>query len=138
MSWPQSLIGKKFVSGGRGPDEFDCWGLLRWVYDKHWGISLPEYGGILPGTPDATRAIAHGAEMGEWHESKQAVDGCAVGLSKHKIFHHVGVFTALDGGLVVHAYDQTGVVAQSLQSLKMNGWRRIAFFRHTLTINREP
>ena len=36
------LIGKPFKSGGRGPDNYDCWGLAMEVY-KRFGIDLPDF-----------------------------------------------------------------------------------------------
>ncbi len=36
------LIGKPFCDGGRGPDAYDCWGLVQEVYRRH-GLALPEY-----------------------------------------------------------------------------------------------
>lgn len=38
-----SVIGKPFVDGGRGPDAFDCWGLICDVFLKCKGIVLPTY-----------------------------------------------------------------------------------------------
>jgi len=37
------LIGKPFVDGGRGPDEFDCWGLVKFIYQREMGINVPDY-----------------------------------------------------------------------------------------------
>jgi cell wall-associated NlpC family hydrolase len=36
------LIGKPFKSGGRGPDEYDCFGLAKEVF-RRYGIELPDY-----------------------------------------------------------------------------------------------
>ncbi len=35
------IIGKPYKLGGRGPDVFDCWGVVLWVY-RQLGISLPD------------------------------------------------------------------------------------------------
>ena len=49
------LIGKPYLDGGLGPDSFDCFGLVRWVWHKALGICLPEkhlgwrrFGDVLP------------------------------------------------------------------------------------------
>ena len=36
----KSLVGKKYVHGGTGPDAFDCSGLTRYVYAR-FGVNLP-------------------------------------------------------------------------------------------------
>lgn len=36
------LVGLRFEDGGRGPDAYDCWGLVREVYQQ-CGIELPNY-----------------------------------------------------------------------------------------------
>ena len=42
MHWAEDLIGCPWVAGGRGPDAFDCWGLVRWCWGRHFGIEVPE------------------------------------------------------------------------------------------------
>jgi cell wall-associated NlpC family hydrolase len=37
------LIGAPFAYGGRGPDAFDCYGLVRELYRRHFGVTLPDY-----------------------------------------------------------------------------------------------
>ena len=38
----QAALGKPWVVLGRGPDTFDCWGLVLWVY-KAAGVVLPDF-----------------------------------------------------------------------------------------------
>lgn len=37
------LVGKPFEDGGRGPDAFDCWGLVRFAYHQFLDIDLVDY-----------------------------------------------------------------------------------------------
>jgi cell wall-associated NlpC family hydrolase len=37
------LIGVPFVRGARGPDAYDCWGLVRELYKREHGITPPDY-----------------------------------------------------------------------------------------------
>ena len=37
------LIGKPFQLGGRGPDSFDCYGLVREAYYREHGVLIPDY-----------------------------------------------------------------------------------------------
>ncbi len=41
-AFARSLVGKSYVSGGVGPNAFDCSGLTMYVFG-HFGISLPHY-----------------------------------------------------------------------------------------------
>ena len=38
----QAALGKPWVVLGRGPDTFDCWGLVLWVY-RAAGVVLPDF-----------------------------------------------------------------------------------------------
>lgn len=34
-------IGLPWVAGAQGPDEFDCWGMVRWILKHEYGIDVP-------------------------------------------------------------------------------------------------
>ena len=36
------LLGLPFADGGRGPDSYDCWGIVREVY-RRYGVTLRDY-----------------------------------------------------------------------------------------------
>lgn len=42
-SWAEQYMGKPFEFKGRGPDTFDCWGLVKLVLSEQYGIELPDY-----------------------------------------------------------------------------------------------
>lgn len=126
MHWATQYIGRPWVNGGRDiKTGVDCWGLLRHVYCQHYGIDLPEHVGI-----DASdnRAVSRLIDQREqWLEIKTPVEGCAVGLSKNKLLHHVGVYVC---GRVLHAMDGQGVVSQTVSTLQSKGWTTIRYFQH--------
>lgn len=43
MSRWDGYVGLPYQDGARGPDAFDCWGLVRWVLAREFGVELPEY-----------------------------------------------------------------------------------------------
>jgi hypothetical protein len=105
------------------------------VYRTEWGIELPEYAHVL--TYDAgivarviDQAVRQGAQSGEWRPLATPVDGCAVALSTREVYHHVGIYGDVDGGLVLHAADYKNAAAQSLLALRGRGYRKINFFQH--------
>lgn len=129
--WAARYVGKPWVSGGRGPDSFDCWGLLHWVQRAEFGRELPSYP-IPPAQKlRVTATMERAAASGEWELLSVPREGCAVGMSHHRKFHHVGCYTEADGGLVVHALEGKGVLAQPLARLRQDAWNRVEFFWHT-------
>lgn len=44
--WCSRWIGLPHEMGGRGPDAWDCWGLLMLVLDKQAGLKIPAYEGV--------------------------------------------------------------------------------------------
>lgn len=133
--WAEQYIGKPWVSGARGPDEFDCWGLVWWVYKQHYGLQLPLFPGFndVPATPLQVSGII-GETLRDpelpWDRVLVPTCGCAVAMGIGKRFHHVGVWLDLDGGLILHAARKRNVVAQSLSAVQHLGMSNIAFFQH--------
>lgn len=36
------IVGKPYAEGGRGPNSYDCWGVVMYIYRKH-GLNLYNY-----------------------------------------------------------------------------------------------
>lgn len=130
--WAERYIGKPWLPGGRGPDVFDCWGLLRWISTAEFKRPLlPDY----PIPPAAKREVSAMLECAiagpDWRKLAGPMHGCAVGLSHNLKLHHCGFFVATDGGLVLHAKEGHGVVAESISALRLRGWNRIEFYWNT-------
>lgn len=101
------------------------------VYKTHYGIELPEFADYNDKDLKRTMVALSKAEHDPvWKRIEKPVDGCAVGLSLNELFHHVGVYLEIDGGLVLHSMDKKNVVAQSVARLRADGFRRIEFFVH--------
>jgi len=55
------LLGKKFEHNGRGPDKYDCYGLVKEIYQK-LGVELPEY--FVPDEPASiSKAVDEGKKL---------------------------------------------------------------------------
>jgi len=129
--WAQQYIGRRWVSGARGPLTFDCWGLVWWIYKHHYAIELPEYPGLDAENIKLVGKLLTAGEKKEWTRILKPVDGCVVGMSQNKIFHHVGIYLDVDGGLVLHAYKgSSGVISQRPSNLRSQGWNRIEFYQY--------
>jgi cell wall-associated NlpC family hydrolase len=131
--WANTYIGRPWVPGGRGPAAFDCWGLLVHVYREHYGLTVPPYvGHHSEDIRENLRLFLKEARSGRWREldiREAKRDGDAVALSMGRRFHHVGVFLDLDGGLILHALQGKGVIAQTAAGLRTFGLNNLRFYR---------
>lgn len=131
--WATGLIGLPYLEGGAGPEAFDCWGLVRYVFETVHGIKMPviEVGTHLEATPENARMIRHAAEVSGWRPTDERlpqVDDIVImtGLEGR----HVGVMVAANGGLLIlHCLEGAGVCAQPLSDLSLFGFRDIEFWR---------
>ena len=108
-----TLIGRPYEAGAMGPDRFDCYGLARHIQAEFFGRALPLF--QLPA--DAGRfaiasAIAIHPERERWVAADNATDGAIVVMAQQACGFHMGVYLDLDGGLIVHTVEKTGVVAE--------------------------
>lgn len=99
----QDLIGMPFQRGGRGPDTFDCYGLLLTLFQRQ-GLSPPTC--PAPMTEAALRD-AYSVLIPHWH--KCPVHPGAMLLFNDSGPYHVGV--AIDDDLFIHAAERVGQVA---------------------------
>jgi len=102
----EDLIGQPFERGARGPDAYDCWGLV---------LALRGFLG-LPVPPDVatgalTRDQAHVLFAADRPAGWRRVPLCHGGILLAPCAAHAGVHLA---GRVVHAQATAGVVAWSL------------------------
>jgi len=131
MHWAEKHIGKKWVPGARGPDTFDCWGLLCFVYKTRYGIRLPLNIIDALDIRKFGKAIHDGTKYDpDWTQIDKPVEGCGVALSQSRVFHHVGIWLEIDDGLILHCHGNSYVVAQSIQNMKINKWKQFKFYVH--------
>lgn len=132
MHWATQYIGKPWKNGARGPEQFDCWGLLWWIYARHLGITLPLYpvdAKDVDTVNDLISAQTSGLPGVSWTEIQAPTDMCAVAVGTVNRFTHVGIYLAVDGGLVLHCADGHSVTAQRVSllmahhKLKFYQWR---------------
>jgi len=117
-------IGLPWRLGARGPDAYDCWGLLRHCRAVYFADSIPD---VELG--DQARALyAHKMRSGQWRIVSTPEHGDGV-LLRHGNDPHVGLYLDLDGGGVLHALEGCGVVFTALAALKPLGFGRPTFYR---------
>lgn len=126
-AWVLDLLGKPYAINGRGPDVFDCWGLVAFVY-RGLGIELPDFYGH--DTIKAYRekmALEISRDGSPWLPIEKPEPFCAVAMSRRHVIHHTGIW--LPEGYVMHASGKARVKADTIQGLRRNRFSTILYFR---------
>lgn len=134
--WASPLIGKPWLSCAEGPDAFDCWGLVRWVFEHRHGVSMPR---LALNRTDNVPALIAAASVSGWRpvSGPPAVDDIV--LMRGRQGRHVGVMIFANGRLgVLHANGTNTpkgpkgqVVFQSLAGATADGYGDYEFWRRT-------
>ena len=122
-------IGLPYREGARGPDAYDCYGLVAAVFATLRGIQLPDWYQAAPGAQAASRAISAAVE-GEVAggrsvkvDEPQDWDIAVVGSNTRP--HHVGVY--IQGG-ILHSARGLGSAWNPLPSFRLV-YPHVEFYR---------
>jgi cell wall-associated NlpC family hydrolase len=130
VHWAFDYIGRPWVSGGVGPDSFDCWSFFKYVQENHFGIVVPEYDVDASDFKKVANTIGEANERDKWTLVTNPKQGCAVLMAHAKYPSHVGLWLDVDGGGVLHCVKGEGVVFSTVTSLKNSGWGRVEYYKH--------
>lgn len=127
--WVRPWIGLPYADKGRGPDAWDCWGLIRAVLHAQFGHALPSYADDYIAASDhrsVTAAVQAGLLDG-WRAVARPKAGDIVILNVGNRPWHCGLVVA--DNLFLHAQPRTTSSIERLDSLQ---WRnRIeGYYRH--------
>lgn len=117
------------MAGAAGPDSFDCWGLVRYIYRQHYGLEVPAVNVNPDSLRDVLVAFKRDPAFQAFEEVKSPQDGDVVLMRQSKYPVHAGMWLAADGGGVLHCCREGGVVFQDLPSLYLCGWRIDSYYR---------
>lgn len=128
MDW-NAYIGLPYREGARGPDAFDCYGLVAEVFRGARGVDLPDWYQDAPGPQSASRAIsaALDGEVAGGRSVKTDAPAdwdIAVVGSTHRP-HHVGIY--VEGG-ILHTSRAFGSVWHDLTRFRLL-YPRVEFYR---------
>lgn len=129
--WVNDLVGRKYALGGRGPDAFDCWGLLMHVFRDQRGIDLPDWNRgavtrreVIMARQDAGAAF-HGGDIASVVEHPEDWDVALV--ERPAGLWHAGLVI---GHGVLHASSGHGVVFEPRGRFQdSNGLKYVRFWR---------
>lgn len=117
----------RWVSGGNGPRDFNCWGFVRHVQREHYGREIPAVDVERLSLP-CLRRIVETAVIGVWQRVEIPQDGDIVLMPRTGELH-VGTWISAGGGRVLHCARGFGVVAQTPKAVAVDGWPRLEYWR---------
>lgn len=108
-----SLMHSRYADGGRGPHEFDCWGMYRWIQERRTACLLPSFSDIHPddkkGMTRMMRAI-----LPDFTPCRPERFAAACGMNG-EILMHIGTVIFIDNQLqIIHTSRQSGPVIDSI------------------------
>lgn len=121
MNWVNDYLNYAiYKDGGRGPVEYDCWGLVREARHKHMGLAeLPVYGQLRNDNPRSfTRAYRNeAAKLDECDPSHGAIAAVMIG----EVCTHVAVVLdeGYDGLWILEINPEKGA-----RRMRLNTWRQ--------------
>ena len=118
------LRGKPFRWQGRGPDAYDCWGLVIEVLARR---GLPSPGDFVTDTQAcAIRTIATHLATPSAVKLSASEPGAIVLMSSKLAIHHAGIATPYG---VLHTVRQFGACLSQVVTLRMQGYQRIEYYK---------
>ena len=120
----------KYKDGGRGPHEFDCYGLVRDIgwRDLGW-VLLPSYGFVSPfDKPLVTSTSA--SIIPHFQRCELANEVVAAGYTNNEL-QHVGLVVSVDNSLqVFNATEGAGICYQTLEVFHRIAGQELRFFKY--------
>lgn len=118
----------RYVPGGRGPDEFDCWGLVRDARQQLFGLPLlPSYGAITPDDKAGLTRACTDTVLQYLEPCKPARAAIATAW-RARLCVHVGLVVQADGRLWVLETDTPGGPCLTPLRLFENRYLRVIYY----------
>lgn len=127
-------VGLEFRDKGRGPDAFDCWGLVIHFYKREYGISLPSLVGDYDNHLAADQiARLCAEESAKWRKVGKPEPGDVIMLRWTYRPMHVGIVCG--ASKFIHADSEN--LGSVIESWESPNWQRrvVGFFRHEERLN---
>lgn len=128
MAEYRDVIGVPFAYGGRGPDEFDCYGLVLEM-SRRDGKELPDFGEgaewMLPEKKQPKTAAMMGASLPQWRQI-DSQPGAVVLIRIGRYVSHVAY--QIDNDRMIHAWEQSNGVSIA----RIDDWRHriVGFYEY--------
>jgi hypothetical protein len=128
VAFINSMIGTEYRLGAQGAGAVDCYSCATAIQSALFDRAMPAFEmPALAGRSAIAAAIAVNPERARWREVPEPVDGALITMARNVCGYHLGTWLAEDGGIVVHAIEECGVIVDTIQSLQTVGWRRFRY-----------
>lgn len=129
MHWAAKYVGLPYRIGATGPNDFDCWGLVRTVLRERLGLELPQVSIGAAVNASAMREIAAGQGWGAIAEAPKEYD---VLLMRSALGKHVTIAVQANGSLMyLHAEQGCGVsLVRNIEDFGKLGYTNIEVWRY--------
>ena len=115
VDWARKYIGLDYKLGAIGPDKFDCWGLVVWIYRNEFDLDIND--GIFYLTKE-DRVEQLRQHIGSWIKIDDPIPGdCILILIGGKL-PHCGVYVG--DNKMIHTID--GMMS-SIENVKSPRWK---------------
>lgn len=108
------LLGLPFVRGARGPEGYDCYGLVKEMY-RRAGQDLPDF--TAPGTLENVADVIED-QTHRWKKVAPRTIGSLVTIRVEGLLAHVGYVIERDR--FIHAVDPIGVTTERITNGSFN------------------
>jgi len=98
------LVGTPFAYGGRGPDTYDCFGLVKECWRRAHGVQLPDF---QSPTDQGAQAACGLIQLQLW-EQVPPQPGVMAAIRLGRLTSHCGYL--LDQNTMIHAWEHSGGV----------------------------
>lgn len=122
-NWPVRYIGDEWVNG-----KHDCWAFCRRVWAEVFAVFVPVVDVDALNMLTVMKSLRGHGEREKWLIVDIPSEGGAVLMSQSKRPSHVGVWTEIDGGGVVHCVKGIGVIFTPLSALSAMGYKVLGFY----------
>lgn len=123
-------LGIPWKKGEASFESCDCWGLIKLVFDYELGVHLTAESVVGNRLANA-REIKERLQGDGWQRlAEPSLDFQLVAMGRNQEVHHLGLWSTVDGGLVLHSNDNQKVTASTLTALKTFGWSLIRFYQY--------
>ncbi len=122
--WPVKYIGLPWIAG-----EHDCWGFARRVWRDELGLDVEVVDVDAASALSVMREIRDGDQLCKWERIEKPEEWCGVLMGKSERPSHVGVWSGVDGGKILHSVHGAGVIFTNETGLALMGYRVLGFYR---------
>jgi cell wall-associated NlpC family hydrolase len=117
------LLGAPFAWGGRGPEAYDCWGVVAAVLT---GLGRPVPGDWISDQAGACRIMEAEVRSPRWRHLLSPITGAVVAMSTRQAIHHVGIVTPFG---ILTTTEALGVIVAPEGTLRRQGYHRIEYYQ---------